>query len=199
MLWGDLSAEVSDTAKVWTDEQERDKRHNCSGKQAHHCKAQRIQKNSYVDSAGLDLKDIYLTKGGLIVHELAKVRSQRSTKLTPKSEAIVAGWNEPSKKDGRLIEPVKGWTACPASGGIRLSLIRYGGSNFEFASLILNKDKGIIGVKSDGTDTRRTAVYETRTACPDYSIGIRWCERRTPSVFTGGAVYSIVTSWFLFK
>lgn len=36
---------------------------------------------------------------------------------------------------------------------VGLSRIRYGGSNFEFASLILNKDKGTIGVKSDCTDT----------------------------------------------
>ena len=46
---------------------------------------------------------------------------------------------------------------------VGLSRIWYGGPNFEFASLILNKDKGIIGVKSDSADTWRTAVYETRT------------------------------------
>jgi len=42
---------------------------------------------------------------------------------------------------------------------VGLSRIWYGGPNFEFASLILNKDKGIIGVKSDSADTWRTAVY----------------------------------------
>jgi hypothetical protein len=36
---------------------------------------------------------------------------------------------------------------------VRLSRIRQGGSNFEFASLALNTDKGIIGVKSDDADT----------------------------------------------
>jgi hypothetical protein len=36
---------------------------------------------------------------------------------------------------------------------VRLSRIRQGGSNLEFASLALNTDKGIIGVKSDDADT----------------------------------------------
>jgi len=36
---------------------------------------------------------------------------------------------------------------------VGLSLIWQGGSNFEFASLILNKDRGVIGVKSDDADT----------------------------------------------
>ena len=36
---------------------------------------------------------------------------------------------------------------------VRLSRIRQGGSNLEFASLVLNTDKGIFGVKSEGTDT----------------------------------------------
>jgi len=36
---------------------------------------------------------------------------------------------------------------------VRLSRIRQGGSNFEFTSLALNTDKGIIGVKSDDADT----------------------------------------------
>ena len=36
---------------------------------------------------------------------------------------------------------------------VGLSQIRQGGSNFEFASLILNKDRGIIGVKSDDAGT----------------------------------------------
>jgi hypothetical protein len=46
---------------------------------------------------------------------------------------------------------------------VGLSPIRKGGPNFEFASLYLNKDRGTIGVKSDGAGTQRTAVYETRT------------------------------------
>jgi hypothetical protein len=46
---------------------------------------------------------------------------------------------------------------------VGLSPIRKGGPNFEFASLYLNKDRGTIGVKSDGAGTQRTTVYETRT------------------------------------
>jgi len=34
-----------------------------------------------------------------------------------------------------------------------LSQIRLGGSNFEFASLFLNTDRGAIGVKSDSAGT----------------------------------------------
>ena len=36
---------------------------------------------------------------------------------------------------------------------IRLSRIWQGGLNFRFTSPALNKDKGIVGVKSDDTDT----------------------------------------------
>ena len=36
---------------------------------------------------------------------------------------------------------------------VRLSQIRQGGPNFEFASLVLNSDKGVIGAKSDDADT----------------------------------------------
>ena len=62
---------------------------------------------------------------------------------------------------------------------VRLSRIRQGGSNFEFASLVLNKDKGIIGVKSDDADTR-TSVYENRLACPERSrrVGVRGAPRQ---------------------
>jgi hypothetical protein len=49
----EVSTEGSETAKSGTDEQKRDMRHNCSGEQALLCEAQRIQKNSYVDSAGI--------------------------------------------------------------------------------------------------------------------------------------------------
>ena len=78
---------------------------------------------------------------------------------------------------------------------VRLSRIRQGGSNFEFASLALNTDKGIIGVKSDDADTWRTAVYENRTLLRQQYR----CERRPPSVFAGGAVYSITAMCFIFK
>ena len=71
---------------------------------------------------------------------------------------------------------------------VGLSRIWWGGPNFEFASLILNKDRGVIGVKSDSTDTWRTAVYETRT----YG-GVRGALRQ---LTTGGAVYSISGSFF---
>ena len=71
---------------------------------------------------------------------------------------------------------------------VGLSQIRWGGSNLEFASLILNKDRGTIGVKSDCTDTWRTAVYENRT-----HGGVRGALRQ---LITGGAVYSIIASGY---
>jgi hypothetical protein len=37
VAWGDPCTEGSQTANSGTDEQERDMRHSCSGKQAHHC------------------------------------------------------------------------------------------------------------------------------------------------------------------
>ena len=44
---------------------------------------------------------------------------------------------------------------------------------------------------------QRTAVSR-KAGQPVPLCGIRWCERRTPSVFTGGAVYSISNRPFLF-
>jgi hypothetical protein len=61
------------------------------------------------------------------------------------AEAIVVVSNEPMSEaeDSQDNEGLN----------VGLSRIRYGGSNFEFASLILNKDRGVFGVKSDSTDT----------------------------------------------
>ena len=61
------------------------------------------------------------------------------------AEAIVVGRNESVNKP----------EVSQADEGLNvgLSLIWQGGSNFEFASFILNKDRGIIGVKSDGAGT----------------------------------------------
>ena len=52
-------------------------------------------------------------------------------------------------------EPMNKAEVSQADEGLNvgLSLIWQGGSNFEFASLILNKGRGIIGVKSDGAGT----------------------------------------------
>ena len=59
-------------------------RHDCQGEQAHHCEAQRIQKGSYVDSAGLDLKDIYPPVA-------ERSHRPRVGKGEKSAEAIVAG------------------------------------------------------------------------------------------------------------
>ena len=72
------------------------------------------------------------------------------------AEAIVANGNEPRIETVEVSQGSEGLN-------VGLSRIRQGGSNFEFASLILNKDRGMTGVKSGCSDTRRTAVYETRT------------------------------------
>jgi hypothetical protein len=44
---------------------ERNTRHDCLGKQAHHCKAQRITKGRLRRFRRIRLKAIYLTEGGL--------------------------------------------------------------------------------------------------------------------------------------
>ena len=53
VVYREVCTEGSETAKSGTDKQERHMRHNCSGKQPHLCKAQRIQKGNYVDVAGI--------------------------------------------------------------------------------------------------------------------------------------------------
>ena len=59
------------------------------------------------------------------------------------AEVVVVESNEPMEKleDSQFSEGLN----------IKQSEIRYGGSNFEFASLVLNYDKGVIGVKSGYT------------------------------------------------
>ena len=82
---------------------------------------------------------------------------------------------------------------------------RYGGSNFEFASRISKYDKGIIGVKS----YYMMLVEPPYTACPELDserpawftqseVALRWCERRTSSLTSGEAVYSIICWAFLY-
>jgi len=46
--------EGSETAKFGTDEQKRHKRHICLGEQPQLCEALRMQKNKYVDVAGIE-------------------------------------------------------------------------------------------------------------------------------------------------
>ena len=59
--------EGSETAKSGTDEQKRNMRHICTGKQAQLCNAQRTQKDKYVDSAGIGERE-KLLPGEVSVH-----------------------------------------------------------------------------------------------------------------------------------
>ena len=43
---------------------------------------------------------------------------------------------------------------------------------------------------------QRTAVYEARLVYPERSRRVQWCERRTPSLSSGGAAYSIGLSFY---
>ena len=65
MVWGDPYTEGSETAKVGTDEQEVHKRHISVGKQAHLCKAQRIQKAEVGRCTSDRQKEKALTGGDL--------------------------------------------------------------------------------------------------------------------------------------
>ena len=65
VVLGDRCTEGSQTAKSGTDEQERDMRHRYSGKQAHHCKAQRIPKGYLCRSRRHWMKEKALTRGDL--------------------------------------------------------------------------------------------------------------------------------------
>jgi len=56
-------------------------RHICPGKQAHHCKAQRIQKGKYVDATGIDRRKM------LLPGEVSETTSSYTEKS---AEAIVA-------------------------------------------------------------------------------------------------------------
>ena len=61
----EVSTEGSETAKSGTDEQKRDMRHNCSGKQALLCEAQRIPKEQLGRFRRDWTKEEALTRGGL--------------------------------------------------------------------------------------------------------------------------------------
>ena len=60
VVYREVYTEGSETAKTGTDEQKRNKRHNCSGEQALHCNAPRMQKSNSVDSAGIGRKKKHL-------------------------------------------------------------------------------------------------------------------------------------------
>jgi hypothetical protein len=106
-------------------------------KQAHHCNVLRIPKSFYGRCRSNWRKGKAFTRGDLADHGLIGEKS---------AEAIVADGNEPPSTRGRTHIRTEGLN-------IRLSQIRQGGLNFEFSSLVLNKDKGNIGVKSDDADT----------------------------------------------
>ena len=96
-------------------------------------------------------------KGKTFIHQLAAERSRWSrVDWWEVAEVIVVVSKEPM--NAREVSSA-GWRKGLNVG---LSRIWHGGPNFEFASLILNKDRGVIGVKSDSTDIRRTIVYESR-------------------------------------
>ena len=61
----EVSTEGSEPAKSGTDEQKRNKRHNCSGKQALLCEAQRIPKEQICRFRRDWTKEEALTRGGL--------------------------------------------------------------------------------------------------------------------------------------
>ena len=61
----EVYTEGSETAKSGTDEQKRNMRHNSSGKQSLHCKAQRIQREQICRFRRHRRKEKALTRGGL--------------------------------------------------------------------------------------------------------------------------------------
>lgn len=61
----EVCTEGSETAKSGTDEQKRNMRHNCSGKQTLHCKAQRVQEEQICRFRSDWMKEEALTRGGL--------------------------------------------------------------------------------------------------------------------------------------
>ncbi len=65
VVWGNPCTEGSQTAKSGTDEQEVHKRHGVRGKQAQHCKAQRIQTLTLCRCNRHRMKERALTGGGL--------------------------------------------------------------------------------------------------------------------------------------
>jgi hypothetical protein len=77
VVWGDPYTEGSQTAKFGTDEQKPDMRLLNEDKQAHHCNVQRIKPSFYSRSGSDWRKGKAFTRGDLIVHGLAKLRSQQ--------------------------------------------------------------------------------------------------------------------------
>ena len=116
------------------------------------------------------------------------------------------GKRAPDKKQGRTHKTMKPARMAGRTGTERYSpKIRNGGSNFEFASRISKYDKGIIGVKS----YYMMLIEPPYTACPGLDSGrpawftqseaewVRWCGRRTSSLTSGEAVYSICADFLL--
>ena len=91
VVWGDPCTEGSQTAKVGTDEQKLDTRHDKLDKQAHHCNVQTQKVKCLLCRFSSDWrKENALTWGGLSNHELDWEKS---------AEVIVVTGNEPNLKD----------------------------------------------------------------------------------------------------
>jgi len=148
-----------------------------------------VNTRAHLCRSGRDRREaICLTEGGLPDYGLIRDKSAEVI--------VVEGTRAPNRNWGGLIKPRRTERYS--------SKIRYGGSNFEFASRISKYDKGIIGVKSYYI----MLVEPPYTACPELDSGrpawfthseaerVRWCEKRTSSLTSGEAVYSIVCSCF---
>ena len=124
--------------------------HIYAGKQAHICKALTTQEAYVCRFRRIRLKDICLTGGdpGIDSYSISREVSRSHSRHA---------WYEPKdklRKSGELNYSGYPTPEMQTEGpNIRLSQIRQGGSNLEFASLVLNQDKGAIGVKSDSADT----------------------------------------------
>ena len=82
VVYREVCTEGSEPAKSGTDEQKRNMRHNCSGKQALHCKAQRTPKEQLCRFRRHRRKGKALTGGGLGSYELA---------ISKKSADVIVG------------------------------------------------------------------------------------------------------------
>ena len=153
-------------------------RHVYPGKQPHHCKAPRTPKGYSCRFRRVRQKDIYLTKGDLANYELIGEKS---------AEAIVPIGKRAASNNAEVSRDWEGLNVKFVPNSIRKLL---GLSQF---SLILNKDRKCFGEKSEMPilDEPPCSSAEASAARGIRDPYVQWCERLTPSVFTGGAVYSI--------
>ena len=71
VVYREVCTEGSETAKSGTDEQKRDMRHCCSGKQAHLCEAQNEREQPCRFRSDW-MKEKAFTGGGLFAHEMSR-------------------------------------------------------------------------------------------------------------------------------